>query len=218
MTKRSLVSTVPARNRTTVARALTIPDLVVLSLLAERPMHGYEVVAELERRQVGDWANVSRPQVYYSLDKLLRLGLLRLAADAEPAAGPERRVLTTTASGRARLADALERDDWTTERDRPPFLTWMALSWLARPGVFEAHLRRRQAFVRQQIAREEETLRAVEAEVGHPYHEAVWMLTLMIDQLKIEARWTDRVLRESARRAPAKRPKLSVTRDPNLHG
>src|SRR2546421_258055 len=105
MTKRAPVSS--------VARALTIPDLVVLSLLAERPMHGYEVVAELERRQVGDWANVSRPQVYYSLDKLLRLGLLRLAADAEPAAGPERRVLTTTASGRARLVDALERDDWT---------------------------------------------------------------------------------------------------------
>jgi DNA-binding PadR family transcriptional regulator len=203
MTKRFPVSRARPRKPAAIVRALTIPDLVVLSLLAERPMHGYEVVAELDRRQIGDWANVSRPQVYYSLDKLVRLGLLRPATDSEPAAGPERRVLTTTAAGRARLADALERDDWTTGRDRPAFLTWMALSWLARPGVFESHLRQRQAFLDQSIAREEETLRAVEAEVGHPYHEAVWMLTLMIDQLKIEARWIEKVLRQAAHRAPA---------------
>jgi DNA-binding PadR family transcriptional regulator len=206
MTKRSRLSSALPRTPAAVVRVLTVPDLVVLSLLAERPMHGYEVVAELERRQIGDWANVSRPQVYYSLDKLVRLGLLRPGTDAAPAAGPERRVLTTTASGRARLADALERDDWTTGRDRPAFLTWMALSWQARPDVFEAHLRRRQAFLGREIAREEETLRAVNTEVGHPYHEAVWMLTLMIDQLKIEARWIDKVLREAARRAPARRP------------
>jgi DNA-binding PadR family transcriptional regulator len=207
MTKRSPVSNAPPRQPAAVVRALTVPDLVVLSLLAERPMHGYEVVAELDRRQIGDWANVSRPQVYYSLDKLLRLGLLRSAADTEPAAGPERRVVTTTASGRARLADALERDDWTTQRDRPAFLTWMALSWLARPSVFKAHLSRRQAFLRQEIAREDDTLRAVEAEVGHPYHEAVWMLRLMIDQLKMEVRWIEKVMREAAHRRPAKRPR-----------
>jgi DNA-binding PadR family transcriptional regulator len=179
MTKRSPVSSAPPRKPAAVVRALTVPDLVVLSLLAERPMHGYEVV---------------------------RFGLLRPATDTEPAAGPERRVLTTTASGRARLADALEREDWTTQRDRPAFLTWMALSGLARPGVFVTHLGRRQAFLRQEIVRAEETLRTVESEVGHPYHEAVWMLTLMIDQLEVEVRWIDKVLREAARRAPAKRP------------
>jgi DNA-binding PadR family transcriptional regulator len=206
MTKRRPVSRARPGKPAAVVRALTVPDLVVLSLLAERPMHGYEVVAELDRRQVGDWAAVSRPQVYYSLAKLVRLGLLRPATDAEPAAGPERLVLTTTATGRARLADALERDDWTTGHDRPAFLTWMALSWQARPGIFAAHLRRRQAFLGRELAREEETLRAVEAEVGHPYHEAVWMLTLVIEQMKIEARWIEKVLRQAAHRAPAKRP------------
>src|SRR5262249_52433559 len=155
--KRSLVSRGSSRrlSAAAAARALTVPDLVVLSLLAERPMHGYEVVAELERRQIRDWAAVSRPQVYYSLDKMERLVLLRPGTDEAPAAGPERRVLATTASGRAALAQALERHDWTTQRDRPAFLTWMALSWLARPGVFEEHLRRRQEFVRQEIEREE---------------------------------------------------------------
>jgi DNA-binding PadR family transcriptional regulator len=204
MARRSRVSTLSGGKRSAVVRALTVPDLVVLSLLAERPMHGYEVVAELERRQIHDWANVSRPQVYYSLDKLQRLGLLRPGADEEPAAGPERRVLTTTAAGRARLADALEREDWTRQRERPAFLTWMALSWLTRPGVFEQHLRRRQAFLREEIAREQQTLREVEEEVGHPHHEAVWMLTLMLEQLEAELRWIDKVRREAGHRAAAR--------------
>ncbi|MDB4889201.1 MAG: hypothetical protein JWL61_1056, partial [Gemmatimonadetes bacterium] len=47
------------------ANALTVADLVVLSMLAERAMHGYELWAELERRQVHDWASISKPQVYY---------------------------------------------------------------------------------------------------------------------------------------------------------
>src|SRR5215470_434270 len=105
MARTSRVSSPVGKKPAAVVRALTVPDLVVLSLLAERPMHGYEVIAELERRQIHDWASVSRPQVYYSLDKLQRLGLLKAAVDEAPAAGPERRVLTTTASGRTRLAD-----------------------------------------------------------------------------------------------------------------
>jgi DNA-binding PadR family transcriptional regulator len=188
----------------TLPKSLTMPDLVVLSLLAERPMHGYEVNAELERRQVKDWAAVSRPQVYYSLEKLARLGLIRDAASAAPPAGPERRVFSTTAAGTAALADALERDAWTSERDRPPFLTWMALSWQARPGVFTRQLRRRRAFLERELAREEQTLAGVRAEVGHDFHEAVWMIKLMIQQLRGELRWIDRVARESPHRGRAR--------------
>jgi DNA-binding PadR family transcriptional regulator len=211
MPRRSSVSSPRPTKRAEAARALTVPDLVVLSLLAERPMHGYEVVAELERREIHDWANVSRPQVYYSLEKLLRLGLVRPASDETPAAGPERRVVATSAAGRTALADALERQDWTTGRDRPTFLTWMALSWQARPGVFKQHLRRREAFIHAELAREEETLRSIEVEVGHPYHEAFWMVTLMIEQLKAEIRWLRTVIREADRRAPAKHPQTGET-------
>src|ERR1700681_3973327 len=92
---------------------LTTPDLVLLSLLAERPMHGYGANLELERRQGRDWAGISRPQVYYSLDKLGRLGWIRGAESDEPQAGPERRVFVTSAKGRAALANSLEREDWT---------------------------------------------------------------------------------------------------------
>ena len=187
-------------------RELTTPDLVLLSLLAERPMHGYEANRELERRQVRDWAGISRPQVYYSLEKLARLGLIRLAESDEPPVGPERRVLATTAKGRAALADALEREDWTSERERPPFLTWVALSWQARPGIFQKQLERRREFLEKELAREEETLRAIRKEVGHRFHEAVWMVSLVIHQFQVELRWLGKLSREIHRRAGARHP------------
>jgi DNA-binding PadR family transcriptional regulator len=187
-------------------RELTIPDLVLLSLLAERPMHGYEANLELQRRQVQDWAGISRPQVYYSLEKLARLGLVRAAENDEPQAGPERRVFATVAKGRAALADALERKDWTTQRERPPFLTWIALSWQARPGVFQQQLERRREFLTRELAREEMTLHAIKKEVGHRFHEAVWMVSLVIQQFRVELRWLDKLSRELHRRGRARYP------------
>src|SRR5437868_66066 len=156
--------------------ALTTPDLVLLSLLAERPMHGYQANAELERREVRDWAGISRPQVYYSLEKLARTALIRAHSNDKPAEGPERQVFVTTAKGRATLADALEREAWATQRERPPFLTWMALSWQARSGVMERQIERRRAFLEAELQRERKVLRSIYEEVGHKYHEAVWMV------------------------------------------
>ena len=186
--------------------ALTTPDLVLLSLLAERPMHGYQANAELERREIRDWAGISRPQVYYSLEKLARAGMIRSLEMSEPASGPERSSFETTAKGRTALADALEREAWTTQRDRPPFLTWVALSWQARPGVFQKQIQRRQTFLEQELVREKEVLRSILEEVGHPYHEAVWMVSLVIEQFKTELSWLERVAREMKKRGRAKHP------------
>jgi DNA-binding PadR family transcriptional regulator len=180
--------------------------MVVLSLLSERPMHGYEANLELERREIRDWAGISRPQVYYSFDKLERLGFLRTACDKEPAAGPERSVFAVTTAGRSALADALEREDWTTQRERPTFLTWIALSWLARPGVLQKQLRRRREFLQSELCREQDVLQSVLCEVGHAYHEAVWMLKLTIKQFKAELEWLEELERELPHRARAQNP------------
>jgi DNA-binding PadR family transcriptional regulator len=197
------------RMRSVSSEKLTIPDLVLLSLLAERPMHGYETNVLLEFRKVRDWAGVSRPQVYYSLDKLARAGLIRAARedpDDDESGGPERNVFETTAKGKAALADALERGDWTNQSDRPAFLTWMALSWQCRPGVFLKQLRGRRKFVESEVGRKSDILAAVIKEVGHRRHEAVWMLSWSLDQLRAEQRWLRKVEKEYSRRAPARHP------------
>jgi DNA-binding PadR family transcriptional regulator len=185
-------------------RELTTPDLVLLSLLAERPLHGYQANAELERREVRDWAGISRPQVYYSIEKLAQLRLVRASEIESAAAGPERRVFQTTAKGRVALADALEREQWSTHRERPPFLTWIALSWQARPGVFRQQIERRREFLENELSREEATLLSIKREVGHRFHEAAWMVSLMIERFRGELRWLRKLERELPRRAAAK--------------
>jgi DNA-binding PadR family transcriptional regulator len=186
---------------------LTTPDLVILSLLAERPMHGYEANATLENRKIRDWAAVSRPQIYYSLDKLTSLGLIRITEDAASSAGPERRVFQTTEEGRKRLADALESSRWTSARVHEPFQTWLALSWQARPRAFAQQLKRRREHLEQKLVEERATLADVLKEVGHPYHEAVWMLKLVVAQIELELKWLDQIHRETPKRAPAKKRK-----------
>lgn len=183
---------------------LTIPDLVILSLLAERPMHGYEVNTTLEDRKIRDWAPVSRPQIYYSLDKLIKLRFIRASSDDSPSAGPERRVLETTVLGRERLADALERESWIDEKVHQPFQIWLALSWQARPRIFRKQLTRRKKLLEEKLDEERATLEDVLTEVGHPYHEAVWMLQLTIEQMEVELRWIQRLLNDADKRAPAR--------------
>jgi hypothetical protein len=43
-------------------------------------------------------------------------------------------------------------------------------------------------------------------EVGHPYHEAAWMVTLMIEQFRTELKWLRKLERELPHRAPARHP------------
>jgi DNA-binding PadR family transcriptional regulator len=196
----------PARRRP----ALTTPDLVLLSLLAERAMHGYQANLELERREIRDWAAISRPLVYYSLEKLARAGLIRSLGTDKPAEGPERSTFETTEKGRAALADALEREAWTTQRERPTFQTWIALSWQARAGVFQKQIERRRRFLERELEREKQVLRSILEEVGHPYHEAVWMVSFVIEQFKLELRWLEKLKRKLPRRAPALNPTYAM--------
>ncbi|HVN08292.1 MAG TPA: PadR family transcriptional regulator [Patescibacteria group bacterium] len=200
-------------------RALTTPDLVLLSLLAEKPMHGYQANLELERREVRDWAGISRPQVYYSLEKLARRRLVRAVESAEPVegaprrAGPDRRVYETTESGRRALAAALEREAWTTGRERPAFITWLALSWQARPEVVKRQVERRRSHLTAELAREREVLRSILGEVGHPYHEAVWAVSLTIAEMRTELKWLRKLKRELPLRGRAKRPAYAEVTD-----
>ena len=208
-TRRPLVlAAARKRERPKRGEDLTTPDLVVLSLLAEQPMYGYQANMELERREIWDWAEVSRPQVYYSVEKLGRMGLLRKLDPREPKARFDHDTFETTEQGREALADALEHEGWTTQRDRPAFLTWMALSWVARPGVFRKQLKKRRKFLLKELKRERATLMSILGEVGHRFHEAVWMVTLMMEQLKTEIRWNRQLEQDLKRRARALHPSV----------
>lgn len=172
--------------------ALTLADLVVLSMLAERAMHGYELWAELERREVAQWASISKPQVYYSLKKLKQARHIESTSGDDAALGPDRQTFQPTPSGRRALADALARAEWATQHVPSPFVTWMVLSWQARPRDFTTQIVRRRKFLESQLAFERDALESVIEETSGT-SDAAMVVRLAIRQNEIELAWLDEV-------------------------
>ena len=78
--------------------------VAVLALLAERPMHGYQIIQEIEERSGGSW-KPSAGSVYPTLQLLADEGLIA----AEEAGG--RKTYTLTEAGRAET-DAAGAKPW----------------------------------------------------------------------------------------------------------
>ena len=172
---------------------LTVRDVVVLSLVEEGPTHGYAIEAELQRRDVRDWAELSRPQVYKSLEKLQRLGYATRASRKRAAPGPQAATIRITAAGRLALRQSLRADHWMRDRNRPRFSTWLALCAGLSPQDILDGVRRRRSFVLAELAREELTQREIarDATVTTPFPAA--MVELAVENFRIEAAWLERL-------------------------
>jgi DNA-binding PadR family transcriptional regulator len=84
----------------------------ILAVLAEKPMHGYQVMQELRERSGGAWAP-SAGSIYPTLQQLEDEGLV-LAEERDG-----RRVFTLTESGRSEAARVTRGGaPWDTERGR----------------------------------------------------------------------------------------------------
>lgn len=82
-------------------------DLLVLSVLATGPQHGYAVIEQLRTRS-GDAFDLPEGTVYPVLHRLERAGLLDSSWSEE--SGRRRRIYRLSESGRAALAE--ERSAW----------------------------------------------------------------------------------------------------------
>lgn len=81
-------------------------EILLLSCLARRPMHGYDIKLELRYKHVRWWAKCEHGHLYSSLARLEKAGYLKAVKGSGNGRG--RRVLTITAAGRTRLSRALE--------------------------------------------------------------------------------------------------------------
>ena len=82
----------------------TTVEVVVLGLLADGPVHGYDLLERFRSRSMGFWTELSRASVYQVLKRLEREGLVTSRSQGGRE-GPDRRVFRITRSGRARLAE-----------------------------------------------------------------------------------------------------------------
>jgi PadR family transcriptional regulator PadR len=87
---------------------------LILSLLQEGPMYGYQLSKELQRRSKG-YFEFKEGTLYPALHRMERQGLLRGEWQVV-AEGPSRKFYHLTAEGRAELARL--QKEWTTFTDR----------------------------------------------------------------------------------------------------
>jgi DNA-binding PadR family transcriptional regulator len=184
---------------------LTLPDLIVLRLLAEKPMHGYEANFEIERRQISDWASISRPTIYWSIQKLLRYGVIREKITRDSTTRRKRRVFVPTPSSKAAVIRALGYKYWAMQRSTPEFVTWVALSSPADKQLFRKQIRRREKFLEAQIARENCKIQAMRKKRADCFLEADWVARLTAAQLRTELRWLHELCRQSGSRRSNRR-------------
>jgi DNA-binding PadR family transcriptional regulator len=86
----------------------TNAELAILSLIAERPRHGYEIENVIEERGMREWTEIGFSSIYYLLKKLEQQGLVEGQLE-EAERGPARKVFHITQAGtEARHAALIE--------------------------------------------------------------------------------------------------------------
>ena len=86
--------------------------LVVLGLLREQPLYGYEIKHIIEEH-MGDWTNIAFGSIYYALGKLEEEGFVEQVATEQEGNRPSRSVYEITDAGREEFLRLL-RELWRT--------------------------------------------------------------------------------------------------------
>ena len=88
---------------------MTDAELIVLGLVAEEDRYGYQIEAEIEARNIRNWADIGFSSIYYILGRLERQNLV-ISRGERSAEGPDRKVVAITSEGhRLLIEQSLER-------------------------------------------------------------------------------------------------------------
>jgi DNA-binding PadR family transcriptional regulator len=82
--------------------------LVILGLLREQPLHGYEIKQIIEER-MGDWTDIAFGSIYYALDKLDEEGFVEKIATEKEGNRPSREVFQITSTGKDEFLHLLRK-------------------------------------------------------------------------------------------------------------
>jgi len=84
--------------------------LVILGLLRERPLYGYEIKQIIEEH-MSDWTSIAFGSIYFALDKLAEEGFVEKSAVEQDGKRPSRTVFQITDAGREEFIRLL-REGW----------------------------------------------------------------------------------------------------------
>jgi DNA-binding PadR family transcriptional regulator len=77
----------------------TNAELAVLSLLAEQPMHGYQIEQTIEARGLREWTEIGFSSIYYILEKLRARGCVESRLKPAKGKGPAHQTFSLTPAG-----------------------------------------------------------------------------------------------------------------------
>jgi DNA-binding PadR family transcriptional regulator len=78
---------------------ITNAELAILSLVAEQPVHGYQIEQIIIERGMREWTEIGFSSIYYLLNKLEKKGWIKSQMQNAIHQGPTRRVFTATSAG-----------------------------------------------------------------------------------------------------------------------
>jgi len=97
---------------------ITLTETLILSIVAEKPMHGYELNKIIEDRNVRKWADVGFSSVYYVLDKLE----LKEYLTSDEVTGKEKKIFCITNDGKIALK---KESKYLISTRHPSYTHWM---------------------------------------------------------------------------------------------
>lgn len=159
----------------------------LLGLLAQTPMHGYELKNAFEEK-VGTLWNLNIGQVYNTLRLLERDGLVAFQGQEQEGRGPARKVYAVTEVGRQELARWLAEPVRRPRRFKDEFYVKLVFVRLSGGDVRALIWNQRQAYL--QVLRQLNDLRAEVNAQADP--SAILLLEGGALHLEADLKWLDR--------------------------
>lgn len=177
----------------------------ILALLADQPRHGYDLRATFEARTASLW-NLNSGQVYTTLDRLERDGLVHADADPDDPSG-RRRLYAITPAGRAELAAWLDAGSWRVEPQRDELLMKVLLA-AETPDLAGAVIDGHRHVLLERLHRLRREQRSATTDLAHDLaHDA------LAARLEADLAWLDRCEQRLARRRVAPHPEPDPRRE-----
>jgi DNA-binding PadR family transcriptional regulator len=170
--------------------------LIILGLLQESPMHGYEVKQRIEREEMAEWAGISYGAIYSALNKLARDGFVEKTGTEQVGKRPSRDVYQITKSGHDEFLRLLREALSTVAHQNDPVDIALRFAEALSAQEVRALLEERKVMLEQGLQTlTEEKVGFLQRHQGAPYVEGGcvlfdhWLL-----RLEADLTWLQRVL------------------------
>jgi DNA-binding PadR family transcriptional regulator len=171
---------------------MTNAELAILSLIVEKPRHGYEVEQVIEARGMRNWTDIGFSSIYYLLNKLKAKGLISVVQQQTEGRGPARKVYQTTKAGYQEWYQKSLETLRSPAQQLVPFL--LGLSVL--PAFkMEKALEAIQAYLTSLEERRAELIRTEEGQKPIPPHVAT-MFDYSRAMIDCEIQWIDGLIHD----------------------